>query len=162
MTEYRYCPNCGAEYRPGFTDCFDCRIPLVDEPPDKSGRRGGREPSPVVEVYRAGRVDAQVVCSALEGHGIAAVVDNEGGGGYPVTVGDLGSAGVFVQADDLDAATEIIESYEAALAGDFGDDDYDDDYEAEPRPLLWESPLVRATAFVIALCLLVVYGLEQV
>jgi hypothetical protein len=24
-----YCPNCGAEYRPGFATCSDCGIPLV-------------------------------------------------------------------------------------------------------------------------------------
>jgi len=24
-----YCPNCGAEYRPGFGTCADCGIPLV-------------------------------------------------------------------------------------------------------------------------------------
>jgi hypothetical protein len=27
------CPNCHAEYRPGFTTCSDCHIPLVDPAP---------------------------------------------------------------------------------------------------------------------------------
>jgi len=26
------CPNCGAEYRPGFTTCADCEVPLVAAP----------------------------------------------------------------------------------------------------------------------------------
>jgi hypothetical protein len=27
-----YCPQCGAEYRPGFVQCSDCLVPLVDRP----------------------------------------------------------------------------------------------------------------------------------
>ena len=27
-----YCPKCGAEYRPGFTMCADCNVPLVPGP----------------------------------------------------------------------------------------------------------------------------------
>ena len=31
------CPKCGDEYRPGFTECADCRVPLVeDAAPDES------------------------------------------------------------------------------------------------------------------------------
>src|SRR5215475_13258949 len=26
-----YCPNCKAEYRPGFTHCYDCDVDLVEE-----------------------------------------------------------------------------------------------------------------------------------
>ena len=28
-----WCPHCGAEYRPGFEECADCRVPLTDERP---------------------------------------------------------------------------------------------------------------------------------
>src|SRR4029077_4823335 len=28
-----YCPLCGTEYRPGFTVCSDCQVPLVPDPP---------------------------------------------------------------------------------------------------------------------------------
>lgn len=33
----KYCPECGAEYRPGFDTCFDCQVGLVDEPPANDG-----------------------------------------------------------------------------------------------------------------------------
>ena len=35
-----YCPKCGAEYREGFTDCADCRIPLVAQMPRRLERDG--------------------------------------------------------------------------------------------------------------------------
>lgn len=28
-----YCPQCGTEYREGFTECADCRVPLLDGTP---------------------------------------------------------------------------------------------------------------------------------
>lgn len=33
----RWCPECGAEYRPGFTECPDCRAALTDQKPDHPG-----------------------------------------------------------------------------------------------------------------------------
>ena len=30
---FMYCPNCGGEYRAGFTRCVDCELDLVPEPP---------------------------------------------------------------------------------------------------------------------------------
>jgi hypothetical protein len=29
-----YCPSCGSEYRPGYTECADCEVPLVEHLPD--------------------------------------------------------------------------------------------------------------------------------
>ena len=32
-----FCPQCGAQYREGFMECSDCRVPLVAEMPKASG-----------------------------------------------------------------------------------------------------------------------------
>ncbi len=33
-----YCPKCRAEFREGFTQCSDCRVPLVaKKPPERKG-----------------------------------------------------------------------------------------------------------------------------
>ncbi len=29
-----FCPNCGADFRSGFSECNDCLVPLVEEPPE--------------------------------------------------------------------------------------------------------------------------------
>jgi len=44
-----YCPQCKAEYRPGFTRCADCDVDLVYEPPASasgSGEAGGQVENP--------------------------------------------------------------------------------------------------------------------
>jgi hypothetical protein len=40
-----FCPNCKAEYRPGFTHCVDCDVDLVYELPKTAIElRGETEP----------------------------------------------------------------------------------------------------------------------
>jgi len=33
-----FCPKCKAEYREGFTECYDCQVPLVPELPPEQER----------------------------------------------------------------------------------------------------------------------------
>ncbi|MGH9683661.1 MAG: hypothetical protein ACRD4S_08635 [Candidatus Acidiferrales bacterium] len=40
-----FCPNCKVEYRPGFSECSDCQVALVDTLPD-DGRAQGRAGDP--------------------------------------------------------------------------------------------------------------------
>src|SRR6185436_9659732 len=34
-----HCPNCGGEYRDGFTECADCKVPLLELSPGEAPRR---------------------------------------------------------------------------------------------------------------------------
>jgi hypothetical protein len=66
-----YCPSCRTEYRPGFTVCADCNVPLVPELPDEDSPEAinGREGVSLVWSGDDDRHRAEA-CSALERAGI--------------------------------------------------------------------------------------------
>jgi hypothetical protein len=116
-----YCPQCRSEYRPGFTECADCLIPLVDELPPVPKLETREEPK-LVAIYAGNPHEAAVVRSAIEGSGIPASLVREGTGSYPVTVGAIGEGRVLVRESDVAAALEIMNSVEG-------------DQERKPRPI---------------------------
>lgn len=66
-----YCPKCGAEYLPGLERCADCDVDLMDEPSGSVDVVSGRVH--LIDVFSTGRrVDAELVRSMLEGHGLTA------------------------------------------------------------------------------------------
>jgi len=72
-----FCPQCNAEYRPGFTRCSDCDVDLVEDPPQFA--LAGRSPAepgdpnedPFCSFWKGqdARVHAEL-CEALEQAGI--------------------------------------------------------------------------------------------
>ncbi len=73
-----FCPQCRMEYRPGFTRCSDCDIPLVDHLAADLVSPGDTADSAYVAVATAqGQLDADQMCSFLEGNGIPAVIQGE-------------------------------------------------------------------------------------
>ena len=70
-----FCPLCKAEYRPGFTRCADCDVPLVhelsrDQPgPPETATGPGKDLVPIYSTFNAAEV--ALVKSLLEGEGIA-------------------------------------------------------------------------------------------
>jgi len=67
-----FCPTCKAEYRPGFTECADCGVPLVYELPEESSPersqvlREGRDADlvPVYSTYNP--TDVMMIKSLLD------------------------------------------------------------------------------------------------
>ena len=59
-----YCPECGAEYRPGFDRCTDCDAKLVAEPPPAKNHAA----TPLVTVFETSETDViPVIKSILRG-----------------------------------------------------------------------------------------------
>lgn len=112
-----FCPQCGAEYREGFTECWDCGVALTKEPPPEPAPVIHDDDSKFVEVYRAaGAFEGAFFKSVLEGSDIECVLSgSSGGGAYPVNVGSLGVVRVMVKEDNAGEARRLIE---AASEGD--------------------------------------------
>ena len=77
-----HCPRCGTEYRPGFTECADCRVPLVagPAPPRVPPARTPREdrPAPAGDLVRVGSwpwQEAWLMAGRLRSDGIDARVE---------------------------------------------------------------------------------------
>lgn len=89
-----FCPQCGVEYREGFSTCADCDVTLVDRPPVEPSLSSG-ELITVLETHEQGLV--MVAKSLLDGAGIPYFAKNDQlqdffgwgriGAGYNVVVG---------------------------------------------------------------------------
>ena len=71
------CPKCGVEYRPGFTQCSDCLVALLDESkPAKP--RSSSQPVELVTVFKCGDPGRIALAkSLLQSEGVQFVVLNE-------------------------------------------------------------------------------------
>lgn len=137
-----FCPVCRSEYREGFTHCPDCDEDLVLGLPElpAEAKRSDRSDDLVV-VYSSNRMDAEMMRSVLEGSGIQAVNTARMGGGYPLTVGQLGAAQVLVKGEDEAAARAVLA---AAQEGDL-------ELPEEPDPPTSKTWVYAVAVFIVAL-----------
>lgn len=109
-----FCPNCKAEYKPGFTDCPDCDVSLVYElPPENSSDRiltpEEEEQASLVKVYSTYRqTDIMLVKALLDGEEIPYHLQGElfhGSGIYvtPVTL--------YVARSEADHVQEMLKDH---------------------------------------------------
>jgi hypothetical protein len=111
-----FCPECGSEYRDGFTRCADCDVELLHERPTQSDA-----PVKLVNVFEtADPALIPVVESLLLGEGIAFFARNENrhdmfaGGRFGGGVSHiLGPVEFLVREEDVPAARSLL----ADLAG---------------------------------------------
>ena len=69
-----FCPQCGAEYRPGFDRCAECDVALTPEPPPEEDHSA----PPLVRVFATSEADViPVIKSLLESSGIPFETDGE-------------------------------------------------------------------------------------
>jgi hypothetical protein len=123
------CPECGAEYRPGFTECADCGVPLVD-PPRRSDEKADGEQGPrprdisprgrleLVPLFTATNLaEVGLVKATLESAGIRFLTRSGGalrmgdGFGLPglMETGVPGPVQFQVAREDADAARKLLE-----------------------------------------------------
>jgi hypothetical protein len=116
-----WCPECGAEYREGFTRCSECGVALVNEPPP--GTEQPPEPGPEwVEVAGYTTVEeARLAQGLLQEQGIPAEVVDKHVVLNPFPQVDEAEVLLLVAPADLDRADAVLAEAEAgqdALAED--------------------------------------------
>jgi hypothetical protein len=83
-----WCPSCGSEYRPGATQCVDCRVALVTYRPGESraprtatGGDADGDDGALVELGEWPRLHAQILRRRLETAGVPVMVEWSGTSG---------------------------------------------------------------------------------
>lgn len=110
-----FCPKCRTEYRQGFTECADCKVPLVDELPPEL------EAEWVDLVTVLATINASTVAlakSMLEEARIKYVATGE----LPKQMFAIGTVKIQVSKEDQEEARELLEGIE----GKEGDKDRED------------------------------------
>ncbi len=117
-SRYTHCPNCLAEYRPGFDTCADCGIALVPGPAPVTeeqapvemrpiSRLRGRDEVPTV-LCGLPRIEAQILTTKLQDEGLVASVDEPAlMSAYGAALPDARVLRVWVLESQMDEAREI-------------------------------------------------------
>ena len=105
-----FCPQCQAEYQPGFTRCSDCDIELVDHlPPEAAGTERERAPGYVVVATVQNPLEEEQICSFLQAYGIPAQVRAEGiRKVYGLYINGLGAVQILVPRELESAALALL------------------------------------------------------
>ncbi len=106
-----YCPQCGAEFRPGFDSCNACDVALVHDPPPDRHRK-----TPYVRVFSTSETDVlPVIKSLLQSADIPFETDGEAMLNLfpsdllgPVLSRPRGEVRVFVEESRADEARELL------------------------------------------------------
>jgi len=104
-----WCPQCGAEYRPGFTTFADCRVPLVDDPPVPPPGPTVATPHPerrFVELVRVPALQARMLVNRLRASG----AETADVGAEPVygSINFAEGVPIYVAEDELALARQIL------------------------------------------------------
>lgn len=152
----RFCPECRAEYRPGFWRCADCDVALVASLPPEPDLPS--DLADEIEVFRSTRpFEAEMVAGALEDQEIPCRLRREDSGGLHVTSaeGALAPAQgslVVVPHAALDEARALV----AALPMS-GPVPVDGPFDTE-RPSAWSGRKISAGALLVLFLVPMLYG----
>lgn len=99
-----WCPQCGVEYREGFTDCSDCQVELVvDEPGDEQ-----LGPEWVTIGVFNSEEEAELAQGFLKDAGVSAEIVDKEMHSYPYGKGILGEIMLVVPPEAEEQARELL------------------------------------------------------
>jgi hypothetical protein len=138
-----FCPECGIEYRPGFTHCNDCDVDLVDELPSEEdedqaddGSAGGADSPALLWRGTSGGMFTDITL-ALEAAGIP--YNREKLDPRLILAGGTAPLEIWVPQEHMDAAQKVLEEVisranqpESTAAAETDFSDADDDGPPEP------------------------------
>jgi hypothetical protein len=123
---FKVCPSCRQEYQSWASVCADCDVPL-----DVAREASAAPPLPPAASLILLRLEGpwylQELAEVLQGHGISSRIDSDppgapvGGPAVATRQGFRGQAtrlGIYVRAEDLEAAREIDEGFAASRLRD--------------------------------------------
>ena len=108
-----WCPECGAEYREGFSRCSECGVALVNEPPPGSAAPAEAGPEWVEVAGYTTVEEARLAQGLLEEQGIPAEVVDKHVVLNPFPQVDEAEVLLLVAPADLDRADAVLAEAEA-------------------------------------------------
>ena len=109
-----FCPECKAEYRPGFLRCNGCDVELVDRLPAPDPVKSEEVPEVVYSDYVVvstvqGQFEEVQVCSFLRANGVPARIRGEAiRKTYGITMDGIGAAKILVPRELEPAARDLL------------------------------------------------------
>jgi hypothetical protein len=100
-----WCPQCGVEYREGFTECSDCRVGLVNQP--LSDEAAGPPEWVTVSVYNNLEA-AELAQGFLQSEGIEVELASVETHALPTGTGLLGEVFLRVPPAQVERATALL------------------------------------------------------
>lgn len=117
-----YCPQCGTEYREGYTTCWDCGIPLIHEREYRELEALRKEKDndyrqmEMIQIHSVqGQPEADLIQSVLESCGIESFTRGLAVQSvHPFTMDGLGEILVLVREEEAEEARRVIAEFLSA------------------------------------------------
>ena len=100
-----YCPKCRCEYRDGFTECWDCKISLVEELPAEETPKN-LEFQEIASNLRQDEIS--IMKSILDANGVRYLIQGEIAG---TNLKSSSLIKLVVLKEDYDLVLELLESF---------------------------------------------------